>query len=262
MHPNPASLVAYVAALRAANPSRVHPFDFAGSAYWLKQQDVPQPALAGWLGSLLVRLTRNPLYAPASTRGPLAIPEEVQRLRQLADKGMPVPEVVATGGNWFVLPDLGKSLRQILEQGDTDSAMRHRFLVAAGETLGTIHTQGLWHGKATVRDMIWDGERIWFVDFEENPARFFPPLACQVRDLMFFVYSLFRFLQPMDPLLGETLRAYRSKAPTAVWAGACAQAKAMPVVHYCCGLLAWLRIRDLVQTRHMLRLFRRANPEE
>lgn len=252
-----ADLLTQVVAMRAVNSARIQHFSWEGRAYWLKQIEKPRPGVVDGVGRLLILLTRNPLYAPATVSGAEALQAEIRRLQKVADKGMPVGRVVLSDRDWFVVPDLGLSIRQIMDDPETDDGYRQAALKAAAESLAGMHASNIWHGKPTLRDMVWDGQQIWYVDFEEDPAAYFSAAQCKVRDLMFFVYSLFRYLQPGDPLLEALVLAYRERAPAEIWPGACRLARRMPIVYGVCTALDWLGIRDLRQVRQMLRLFRR-----
>ncbi len=244
--------------IRAEDKRRIHNFRFQTREYWLKQQETPRPAWLNWIGLLLTRATNNPLYLPAIDSGKDSVNSEAMRLLHLGARGMPVPPVVARGDGWFLIPGMGTAIRDLLRNPASPESFRQQLMIQAAGALGRLHAGGFWHGKPTLRDMIWDGEQIWYVDFEEDPGAMLSPDQCMVRDCMFMLYSLCRYLDPGDPVLQDALDAYRDAAPVHVWHGAQTLARGMNFSFYVCSTLRRLPIRDIRQTHAMLSLLRRA----
>lgn len=116
-----------------------------GRLFWLKRVE----RLSG-----LMRLQKgNPSKAFEAER---------EGLDYLTSKGMPVPEIAMEGEDFFVLPDAGPTLIEVVDQ---KSDARQAF-ADAGKSLALLHWAGLVHGRPAVRDICWDGTTARFIDLE------------------------------------------------------------------------------------------------
>lgn len=159
-----------------------------------------------------------------------AFEAEREGLEYLAAKGMPVPEVVLWGDDYFVLPDAGPTLVDVAARADGKAAFE-----AAGKALGLLHWAGLVHGRPAVRDICWDGEIARFIDLERfKPAR--RSGFWQAMDVLIFSHSV-DVQWGDDPALVEAaLRAYDANSPD----GAMARARRLAKGLFWLSTLAWL----------------------
>ncbi|QCO57520.1 hypothetical protein EOK75_17575 (plasmid) [Pseudorhodobacter turbinis] len=139
-------------------------------------------------------------------------------LHLLAQVGLPAAPILAEGPDWFVTPDLGSTLRQLMWDPEGDKTP---VFAAAGAALARLHLQSYRHGRPAIRDFCWNGTDIHFIDLER-----FSPVKSDPRglalDLLIFAHSLvadgFRVAGPV-PLQEAALGAYRDLAP-GIWAQA------------------------------------------
>ncbi|PZQ96587.1 MAG: serine/threonine protein phosphatase [Cereibacter sphaeroides] len=110
-------------------------------------------------------------------------------LHLLADAGLPVAPILAEGPDYFVTPDLGTTLRAMLDAGVAKDE-RLRAFDGAGRALAALHATGYSHGRPAVRDLCWDGEKVRFIDLEKFSARRHSPRHFAA-DMLIFLHSIF-----------------------------------------------------------------------
>lgn len=184
----------------AADAPRIQPLDHAGRRYWIKRLEVLP---------LRWRLQKgNP------ARG---FRRERAALRTLAQMGAPVPPVVAEGPDWFALPDCGETLESILTT--PGHAARPQCFAAAGTALARLHGLGIAHGRPHPRDLCWDGDQIWFLDFERGShAR--ARARHRAFDVIQFVLALYSMTLDDTPEVAAFCTAYRAADTMGGWAAA------------------------------------------
>lgn len=128
------------------------------------------------------------LRTTVSKGGAESLRQEAGRLREFKAKGIHVPDVLALDNDILVMSHLGPQLKEFLEK-ETDPEIRLSMLKKAVKALADMHRSGLAHGRPYLRDMTWDGERIGFLDFEENPTAVMSLEAAQARDIWLFLSS-------------------------------------------------------------------------
>lgn len=129
----------------------------------------------------LSQLTRNPLLQPVPAHGGArAQNTEVQRLRQLAAAGLPVPAVLHQAPDYIALQFLpGESLQHGLTQ-TPDLALR---LFEQGlQAIGHVHQQGQYLSQAFARNIMVSSGQLWFIDFEDDPLEVMDLPQAQTRD--------------------------------------------------------------------------------
>ena len=174
-----------------------------GEQVWLKKAG-PRNGMWGYrvLGAL-ARATRLPVLRPVpNLGGEAAIATEAQRLRDLASRGLRVPEVLAQQPGGLLLaplgragqptPSLGKEIEHALPAGpQAVLALWQEGLHA----LGYVHATGTSLSQAFARNLVRcpDGT-VGYIDFEDDPAAVLPLAHCQARDALCFVHSTALFL--------------------------------------------------------------------
>jgi hypothetical protein len=199
---DPALHVAIDAAL-AGPYARVMPLDLPRGRVWLKRAE---------------RLTgRMRLQKGDGAKG---FARERGGLHLLADLDLPAAPVIAEGPDWFVTPDLGPTLRDLM-WGDANGLTPA--FTAAGTALARLHLASYRHGRPAIRDFCWNGTAIHFIDLER-----FSPVKSDPRglalDLLTFAHSLVADGMNVAagkslPLQAAALNAYRGLAP-GIWAQA------------------------------------------
>jgi tRNA A-37 threonylcarbamoyl transferase component Bud32 len=183
---------------------------------WVKRAD---PAGKNrWAALLRVATLLLPwpmLRATATSGDATSVREEAERLQRWRLAGLPVPEVLEATDAYLVTADAGISLRRWL-QLETDPARRVDAVKKAARALGQLHRLGLCHGRPFLKDIVYDGRSVSFVDLEEDPARVMLVLTAQVRDVMLFVMSFTASLAERHPLgdLRAIATAYREENPS------------------------------------------------
>ena len=200
------ALTAAVQAALAGPYARVMPLDLASGRVWLKRAE----RLSGRM-----RLQKG--------AGALGFTREINGLHLLGGLGLPAAPVLAEGPDWFVTPDLGPTLRELMWHGQGDQA---EVFAAAGTALARLHLASYRHGRPAIRDFCWNGQAIHFIDLERFSTMKSDPRGLAL-DLLTFAHSLvadgFEAPAPLS-LQSAALTAYRALAP-GIWAQAAVTAR-------------------------------------
>ncbi len=127
----------------------------------------------------------------------------------------PVPQLVAEGQDFLVLPDCGRDLRELMKH-DADTARRDQMLLDASVMLATFHGLGFAHGRPSPKDMCQVGGQMLLLDFERYTPQNNTPMG-QARDLVVFAFNVAAHSPKMRGTLPEAMRAYRGKGDEAIW---------------------------------------------
>ncbi len=128
------------------------------------------------------------LRATATTGDCDSLRAEAERLQRWRRAGLPAPEVLEVGEAHFVTADAGQPLRAWLRE-EPNAVRRLEAVTLAARALGQLHRLGHCHGRPFLKDIVYDGRRVTFIDLEEEPVDVMPLVTAQVRDLMLFVMS-------------------------------------------------------------------------
>ncbi|CUH51587.1 BUD32 family EKC/KEOPS complex subunit [Shimia marina] len=182
---------------REAGP-RVEKMQAEGKTFWIKRPEI--------LG-LRYRLQKgDPQKAFARER--LAYQE-------MNAAGAPVPQVVADGDDFLVLPDCGPDLRAQLNQDRAAGELRDLLMNASG-ALGAFHRLGFAHGRPSPKDMCLVEGHVLLLDFERYMPRNNTPNG-QARDLVVFAFNVAAHSPKVRDSLNEAMRVYRDGAPVGIW---------------------------------------------
>lgn len=183
---------------------------------WLKRAE-PEPKNP-W--RKVVRYTTTlvpwPLLRSTATTGDLdSVRAEARRLRQWRAAGLPVPELLEAAEDHIVVAHAGESLREWLAR-EPVVARRLEAVVLAARSLGQLHRTGFCHGRPFLKDLVYDGRQVTFIDLEEEPSKVMPLLTAQVRDVMLFIMSCAALLGAKHPAgdLRLVADAYRAANPS------------------------------------------------
>ncbi|BEU86668.1 hypothetical protein TAMA11512_01320 [Selenomonas sp. TAMA-11512] len=132
------------------------------------------------------------LQPGADPDGEKALRLEAGRLRRLQDRGISVPEVYAAGYNWIALYDAGENAAVCIRKDVCSYEEKRRLIVAAAENLASLHSMGLHHGRPHLKDMLWDGETISLLDFEDGYLIDVAREKRIMRDLLLFLQSIYK----------------------------------------------------------------------
>lgn len=187
--------LSFGAELLAQNPqSRVLNGELGGRKIWFKQATPPKARFWHYLQKFLAFILPLPiLRSTVSPGGESALRAEIARMIHFKEQGFHVPTILAADQKMFAMTDLGPQFREVLDRADSKDYLP--LLKIAIRTMARLHQAGLAHGRPYMRDMTWDGERIGFLDLEENPLQLMPLPAAQARDVWIFLSAASRYAQ-------------------------------------------------------------------
>ncbi len=203
----------YAAFLRqqlATQPHNVMSHVLGDEQIWIKRAGAPHGMGRYRAMAVLAGLLRLPVLRPVpNPGGPAAIATEVQRLRDLASRGIRVPVVLAAQPQGFAMRHLGRTgeethslgneIDHAVQAGDTAAVLA---LWQQGlDTLAQVHRQGTCLSQAFARNLVRcpDGE-VACIDFEDDPAAVLPLPLCHVRDALCYAHSTAIYLQASGTL--------------------------------------------------------------
>lgn len=181
------------------NPTRVQQLVFQDQTFWLKRCE--------HLSGLRLWQKGDPAVAFEAER---------QALHQLRDLGAPVPEILAEGDDFIALSDSGQPLNTVLQNPEIPLETRLGIFEQAALSLAGLHALGVSHGRPSLKDICWDGQRITWIDFE----RFAPRRNTRqghAMDLVMFVLNGFAMGQGPSPEMTRAIETYRAADPAEIW---------------------------------------------
>ena len=181
---------------------RVFSCSYAGKKIWVKQAEPVRNV--SWLrfarrACLLFGL--GILQPSADPDGRRALHFETGRLRRLSARGIRVPEVFAAGDGWLALTDCGDNLIDVLGGAEVPVQAAQTILSSAAENLAALHALGMHHGRPALKDMVWDGQEVTLLDFEDGIIMGLSREKRILRDLLIFMQSIFKEMGHDGPLL-------------------------------------------------------------
>ena len=194
----------------AAQPHNVMAHVLGDEQIWIKRAGAPHGMGRYRAMAVLAAVLRLPVLRPVpNPGGPTAIATEVQRLRDLAARGIRVPVVLAALPQGFAMRHLGHTGEEIhslgneidhaVQAGDTTAVLA---LWQQGlDTLTHVHRQGTCLSQAFARNLVRcpDGE-VACIDFEDDPAAVLPLAVCHVRDALCYAHSTAIYLHTSGTL--------------------------------------------------------------
>ncbi len=210
--PCPAEISARAEAALAERAKRIQRIEVAGQFYWVKSEE---------------RLTMRMRLQKGDAHN--AFEAERQAMHTLSQAGAPVPPVVAEGPDYFVMPDRGQSLRRLLRDTSLEPSARLPAFRAAAKGLARFHENGLSHGRPSIKDICWDGQRVTFLDLE----RYAPKRNTRnghAQDLVILLFSAFADAGRPCAETDALAESYRAVDRADIWADA----------QRLCRRLAWI----------------------
>jgi len=185
----------------------VEPIQIEGRPAWLKRYgDGGSRALSlGALDFVATRMGMEPLRPPPHRVGVGAMDTEARRLTELAAQHVHVPQVIGRGRDSLVLSDNGRSLASWLRDAQ-DDVQRDHLVCLALEAIAHAHAEGAYFGQPLPRNMTFDGQRIGFIDFEEDPLEVMTLAQAQARDWLMFGYGVARYYEHRPEALQALMR--------------------------------------------------------
>ncbi|MGF7454103.1 protein kinase family protein [Pasteurella bettyae] len=155
---------------------RIFRFEFNHQLYWIKQPEV--------LHGIWKILKPHPKQA---------FQNELNLLKELNAKHAPVPTLMLSGDNFFVLKDVGLTINQWVENADLGLEIeeQNQILSDAVHGLTELHRRNLIHGRPALRDIAWEKGQIIFMDFEAQSHS--QNLEWKkMRDILIFIHGVCR----------------------------------------------------------------------
>lgn len=166
------------------------------------------------LRKLVASVLRIPAFVPAKDLGGRAAQEnELAKLRELRTLGIDVPKVELIRSDYFVMRKVGsQNLAETIEKSSKEDAVR---LWKAGlETLLKISQQNTNLSQAHARNfVIGEDEKLYAIDFEDNPKACLGPLQAQTRDWLFYLSSTLWMLPMQNTEKAAVVRGFFAKLP-------------------------------------------------
>ncbi|QYJ87565.1 serine/threonine protein phosphatase [Shewanella mesophila] len=222
--------------LAANKGKRVVSFEYEGKTYWLKQTEQLTGAM---------RLLKS---QPGQS-----LQLEIATLQSLAQKGAPVPELVAFGDNYLVVADVGSPVNHWLDKR-SDSDMQAQILKDSAIGLAKLHQKGLAHGRPALRDICWKEGEVSFIDFEAN-QKDTDIEKQQVRDLLVYIHSLYRYIGPHPELVEPAICAYREAGGESLWQASRVRIRRWQWLNYLIAPLKTIGGKDLRPVYWLLKHF-------
>lgn len=188
-----------------------------GRQAWLKRYgDGASRVLSlGALDFIASRMGMGPLRPPPHRVGAGALDTEARRLAELAAQSVHVPQVIGRGRDSLVLSDNGRSLAGWLRDARDDAQCDHLVGLAL-RAIADAHATGAYFGQPLPRNMTFDGQRIGFIDFEEDPLEVMDLAQAQARDWLMFGYGVSRYYEKRPEALQALMREVMSGEARAV----------------------------------------------
>ncbi|XID75342.1 RIO1 family regulatory kinase/ATPase [Alkanindiges sp. WGS2144] len=215
-------------------------YTFNGHTVWIKKASRRHPM---WLYRLLGWVMRflgiQALMPVPNLGGAQAISTEVTRLKELAALGIRVPKVLAHYKHGLMLEDVGnhaqpaQHIDALLANAESPSACLELFKLTV-RTILEVHQRGAWLSEAFARNILMDESgRLAFIDFEDDPATYMPPVCCYARDWLCFMFSVAARLNhhQIQEVAIDYLKQQLAKEPAAT----------QHLVFTACERLSWLR---------------------
>lgn len=196
------SLEQYVETLRMKyKGSRIYKFEYDNQFFWLKQPE---------------RLTGvQRLLKPDARR---AFLHEIHTLKTLLAKGAPVPQLVLFGKDFFVLEDGGESIAHWSQKETLNIEQKNQILLEGAYGLIHLHRQNIVHGRPAIRDMLWNGKQVSFIDFE-NKVETRSLEGNKIKDSLIFIHSLGREKAISEQQMQWVVKHFQRHCDEKIWQG-------------------------------------------
>ncbi|QYJ83982.1 serine/threonine protein phosphatase [Shewanella rhizosphaerae] len=216
---------------------RIVSFEHQGRKYWLKQSE---------------RLTGAMRWLKSQPQAALQL--EISTLTQLAKRGAPVPELVASGEGFLVVADVGMPVNGWLN-ADISDAEKLKILQDSATGLAHLHLKGLAHGRPALRDICWEEGDVAFIDFEANQQDS-DMHRQQIRDLLVYIHSLYRYIGPHPEIAEPVIAAYRAAGGESLWQASKQEMAKWQWLNYLIAPLRSIGGKDLRPVYWLLRHFK------
>lgn len=175
----PVDYAAYLARQLAVQQFNVASYRLGDEQVWVKKANTPHGMARYRVLGALATLFGLPVLIPVpNLGGHTAIATEVQRLRDLAARGLRVPTVLAAQEDGFIMRHLGRPAEQTPSLGNEIEAAVPagpeavlRLWLQGLRAIELVHNQGTCLSQAFARNLVRcpDGV-VGYIDFEDDPT--------------------------------------------------------------------------------------------
>lgn len=167
---------------------------------WLKKASKRHAAWIYWPVQWLSRLLGLHMLAPVpNLGGEKSIACEANRLTQLRQLGINVPELLAADHQALLIKDAAGDAGEVIQLESAlaeaqSSQQRLDLYQRAIQAIEYIHDQDTYLSEAFARNILIDhAQNFSFIDFETDPGQYLSLADCQTRDWLCFIFSTARF---------------------------------------------------------------------
>jgi tRNA A-37 threonylcarbamoyl transferase component Bud32 len=196
---------------------RVQRVPLSTRTVWIKRYGTEKPGWWRHLQAGLARLIPVDYLKPSPYLTSRQMAErELRRIELFVQHGIAAPEILYASRSAIVLGDVGQTVQARLRKlKDADAAVHDALLVACAAELGRLHAKGLCHGRPYPRDMFFAGDRLGFMDFEEEPQTVMPLATAQARDIWLLFLQIASNARCGTDTYDAAYRAWSEWAPRA-----------------------------------------------
>ncbi|MGY5803397.1 serine/threonine protein phosphatase [Rhizobium sp. LEGMi12c] len=165
--------------------SRVERVPLSARQVWIKRYGTKRPSAWRLLQAVFSRIVPVAFLRPCAYLSPRQMVErETRRIGLFSREGIAVPELLYASNGTLVLGDAGITVQcRLVQLKESDPIAHDDLMVVCAAELGRLHAKGLCHGRPYPRDMFFVGNRLGFMDFEEDPQTVMPLEVAQARDI-------------------------------------------------------------------------------
>lgn len=168
-----------------------------GHCFWLKKSAPARGIFRYHLLNLFSKLLRTPLLKAVPQKGgQIALDIEIQRIKQLKENGILVPDICAVSPGWLLIKDLGTSIIDDMKSNRSNQNRMRQLFSTCLTAIKRLHMADQYMSQGFVRNMLMvdeDKGEIGFIDFEDDPLTVMNLQQAQARDLLLFINSTARF---------------------------------------------------------------------
>lgn len=189
--------------------SLVFPICYENQEYWVKKRPYAKHSIWHNIQKILSYLIPFDLLKPTvSFGGKDSLKAESDKLIQAKTLGLMVPDVKLITDEYLVTVSCGQVLTTLLSQENINSNLN--LIHQAFLTLSQFHDKDMTHGRPMIKDMLFDGNNIFLIDFEEFPEQVMSIDKAKARDILLFLMSVGMYI---DSTFYPQLESYAKKHP-------------------------------------------------
>ncbi|MFM2479867.1 phosphotransferase [Celerinatantimonas sp. YJH-8] len=188
------------------NHKKIDQLEIDHEKVWVKRSESTHSNL---FHRLVYRMTKLKILMPVENKTPSeSLHFEANKLRFLAQQGIPVPEVIGYDTHFLYLSDSGTDLRDYLKQTVLTQGEKEIIITKALKVLCAIHNNGCYHAGAQIKNYTIQDDQVSAIDFEDSFSDKYRLEDIQFRDFFLFLFSLASFNNNI--IYQEVIELYRS----------------------------------------------------